>query len=94
MEHHTFSYFNSVGKLGYILIQRSELRRDEIVLIGRCLDLFTTSGFEDKFPPELNLMEEIRIEKNNIRASGGLLKISVTNSQCTGPSLLNHQYAF
>ena len=63
MEHHTFSYFNSVGKLGYIWIQTSELRLDEIVLIGRCLDLFTTSGFEDKFPPELNLMEEIRIEK-------------------------------
>ena len=63
MEHHTFSYFNSVGKLGYIWIQRSELLRDEIVLIGRCLDLFTTSGFEDKFPPELNLIDEIRIEK-------------------------------
>ena len=77
MEHHTFSYFNSVGKLSYILIQRSELLRDEIVLIDRCLDLFTISGFEDKFPPELNLMEEIRIEKKNIRASGSLLKISV-----------------
>ena len=59
------------------MIERSELRLDEIVLIGRCLDLMTTAEFNDKFPPELNLMEKIRIEKKIIRASGGLPKISV-----------------
>jgi hypothetical protein len=58
MEHHTFSYFTIDGKLGYILIERSEVRgEDTTILIGRHLDLTGTIALEeeDKFPPELSI---------------------------------------
>ena len=74
MEHHTFSYRCGNGILGYILVERSEILRDQfdqVKIIGRHLDFIAkpSQGDQDTFPPELQIKGaegNLRINQNDL----------------------------